>query len=80
MQLVNVIVMAAASYHEVSSIRIQTPGVSCVVFRNRLCLPPVVYPGIRASIPDLHDLGIADEIGSIFCGSNGAGSNGAGND
>ncbi|KAJ3474147.1 hypothetical protein NLG97_g9970 [Lecanicillium saksenae] len=54
---------------QVSSIRVATSGTSCAIFRNRFCLPPSLYAGIRSSIPNLHNIGIGDEIGSIFCSS-----------
>ncbi|KAK9439913.1 hypothetical protein VB005_04530 [Metarhizium brunneum] len=52
---------------KVSSVRFSRSGVSCGVFRNRFCMPPVLYAGIRETIPDLHLIGIGDEVGSVFC-------------
>ncbi|KID85809.1 hypothetical protein MGU_07117 [Metarhizium guizhouense ARSEF 977] len=52
---------------KVSSVRFSRSGVSCAVFRNRSCLPPVLYAGIRETIRDLHLIGIGDEVGSVFC-------------
>ncbi|QLI69579.1 uncharacterized protein G6M90_00g065000 [Metarhizium brunneum] len=34
---------------------------------NRFCMPPVLYAGIRETIPDLNLIGIGDEVGSVFC-------------
>ncbi|KAL7937309.1 hypothetical protein V8C35DRAFT_292155 [Trichoderma chlorosporum] len=54
---------------KVSSVRFTSNGVSCALFRNRVCLPPVLYAGLRESVPDLHLIGLGDEIGSVYCGS-----------
>ncbi|KAM3472643.1 hypothetical protein MY8738_008757 [Beauveria namnaoensis] len=52
---------------EVSSVRFRSGGVSCALYRNNACFPPVLYAGLRESVSDLHILGIGDEVGSVYC-------------
>ncbi|TQV91179.1 hypothetical protein V2A60_009369 [Cordyceps javanica] len=53
---------------EVSSVRFRSGGVSCALYKNNFCFPPVLYAGLRESVSDLHILGIGDEVGSVYCG------------
>ncbi|KAM3485607.1 hypothetical protein MY8738_001137 [Beauveria namnaoensis] len=52
---------------EVSSIRFQANDVSCAIYKTPFCFPPVLYTGLRESIPDLQNLGLGDEVQGIFC-------------
>ncbi|EHK24305.1 uncharacterized protein TRIVIDRAFT_219763 [Trichoderma virens Gv29-8] len=54
-------------FQKASSIQFISDGVTCALFRNRYCFPPVLYAGLQQSVPDLHDLGIGDEVGSVHC-------------
>ncbi|OAA53078.1 hypothetical protein ISF_09032 [Cordyceps fumosorosea ARSEF 2679] len=35
--------------------------------RNTFCFPPVLYAGLQGSVSDLHNLGLGDEVGSVYC-------------
>ncbi|KFX98785.1 hypothetical protein O988_04209 [Pseudogymnoascus sp. VKM F-3808] len=54
-------------FQSASSVRFNTNDVSCALYPNGFCLHPVLYRGLRESISDLSEIGLNDEVGSVYC-------------